>query len=51
LVGLILIVLLLALLFAGLGFALHLLWIIAVVLFIAWLVGVGLRSGERRARW
>jgi hypothetical protein len=35
-VGLILIVLLLALLFGGLGFAIHWLWTIAVVLFLAW---------------
>jgi hypothetical protein len=50
--GLILLVLLLALLLGGLGFALHWLWIIAVVLFIAWLVGFGFRSGESRwYRW
>ena len=48
--GLILLVLLLALIFGGLGFAVHALWIIAVVLFIAWLVGFGLRSGSG-ARW
>jgi hypothetical protein len=52
LMGLILLVLLLALLFGGLGFALHWLWVIAVILFIAWLVGFGLRSGESRwYRW
>jgi hypothetical protein len=51
--GLILLVLLLALIFGGLGFALHWLWIIAVVLFIAWLVGFGFRSGagSRWYRW
>jgi hypothetical protein len=44
--GLILLVLLLALIFGGLGFAVHAFWIVAVVLFLAWLVGFGLRSGE-----
>lgn len=37
--GLILLVLLLALIFAGAGFALHVLWIIAVVLLVVWLLG------------
>lgn len=41
----ILLVLLLALLFAGLGFAVHLLWIIAVVVFLFWLVGWAVSSG------
>jgi hypothetical protein len=50
LVGLILFVLLLALLFGGLGFAVHSLWIIAVVVFFAWLIGFGIRMGEG-ARW
>lgn len=53
--GLILAVLLLALIFVGLGFAVHLLWIIAAIVFVAWLVGFGLARGEtsggRRARW
>jgi hypothetical protein len=39
--------LLLVLLFFGLGFAVHLLWIIAAVLFVAWLVGLALGRGER----
>jgi hypothetical protein len=46
--GLVLLVLLLALLFGGLGFAMHFLWIIAVVLAVAWLLGFALRSGEHR---
>ncbi len=46
--GLVLLVLLLALLFGGLGFAVHFLWIIAVVLAVAWLLGFVVRSGERR---
>ncbi|PZS21020.1 MAG: hydrophobic protein [Acidimicrobiales bacterium] len=51
--GLILLVLLLAVVFAGLGFAVHLLWIIAAIIFVAWLVGFGLRMGEghRWYRW
>jgi hypothetical protein len=48
--GLILVVLLIALLFAGLGFALHLLWIIAAIVFVGWLLGFGMRAGEGR-RW
>lgn len=52
--GLILFVLLIALLFGGLGFALHALWIVAVVVFLFWLVGFGLARGESagaRRRW
>ncbi|MBV9661003.1 MAG: hydrophobic protein [Acidimicrobiales bacterium] len=47
---LVLLALLLVLLFAGLGFAVHLLWIAAVILFVAWLVGVGLGRGETAGR-
>lgn len=42
----ILLALLLVLLFFGLGFALHLLWIVAVVLFVMWLIGLALGRGE-----
>jgi hypothetical protein len=52
--GLILFVLLLALLFGAFGFAVHLLWIVAVVVFVAWLIGFGVARGESaggRARW
>jgi hypothetical protein len=50
--GVILLVLLLVLLFFGLGFALHALWIAAVILFIAWLVGFAVARGSSgRARW
>jgi hypothetical protein len=52
--GLIILVLLLALLLGGLGFASHIFWIIAAVVFIAWLVGFGVARGEGsggRARW
>jgi hypothetical protein len=45
-VMLILLVLLLVLLFAGLGFALHFLWILAVIFFVFWLAGVALGRGE-----
>jgi hypothetical protein len=43
---LILLAFLLVLLFAGLGFALHFLWIVAVVLFVLWLVGFAIGRGE-----
>ena len=50
--GLILAVLLLILLFGGVGFSVHFLWIVAVVLLIVWLLGFGMRSGESRwYRW
>ncbi len=41
------IVLVLALIFGGLGFALHILWIVAVVLFVAWLIGLALGVGRK----
>jgi hypothetical protein len=44
--GLFLLVLLLALIFAGAGFALHILWIVAVVLLVAWLIGLVLGAGR-----
>lgn len=53
-VGLILLVLLLAVVFAGLGFAVHLLWVIAAIVFVFWLVGFALARGESaggRRRW
>jgi hypothetical protein len=45
----ILAVLLLALLFGGLGFAIHALWVIAVVLLVIWILGFLLRGAE--ASW
>jgi hypothetical protein len=42
----ILLALLLVLIFAGAGFALHVLWIVAVVFFLVWLIGVALGRGE-----
>jgi len=47
--GVILAVLLLAILFGAFGFAVHALWVIAVILLVAWLVGF-IRGGEG-ARW
>jgi len=39
--GLLLVLLVLALLFTGLGFVYPFLWIVAVVLFVVWVVGFG----------
>ena len=44
--GLILLILLLALLLGGLVFAVHVLWIMAAVVFIAWLIGFGFSRGR-----
>jgi hypothetical protein len=51
--GVILLVLLLALVLGGLGFAAHVLWWIAVIVFVAWLVGFAIRGAETsgRRRW
>ena len=52
--GLILFVLLIALLLGGLGFAAHVFWFVAVVVFIAWLIGFGVARGAgagSKARW
>lgn len=38
--------LLVVLLFFGLGFAMHLLWLAAVVLLVLWLIGFALGRGE-----
>jgi hypothetical protein len=52
---LILAVLLLAILLGGLGFAIHILWWVALVVLIIWLVGFFVRAaegaGSRRRRW
>jgi hypothetical protein len=39
-------VLIVALLFGGLGFAVHALWIVALVVFVAWILGFFLRAGS-----
>lgn len=50
--GVVLFVLLLALLFGGLGFMVHWLWVFAVVFALLWLAGFAFRSGEGRwYRW
>jgi hypothetical protein len=53
LMALILLVLLLALLLGGLGFVLHVLWWIALVVIVLWLLGFLVRAGEgtSRSRW
>jgi len=48
--GLVLVVLLLALLLGGFGFAVHALWLAAALLLILWLVGFFVRGAED-ARW
>ena len=48
--GLLLLVLLLVLLFGGLGFAVHALWFLAVIFLIAWVAGFAFRGGEG-SRW
>jgi hypothetical protein len=51
--GIILLVLLLALILGGLGFAVHILWWIALIVLVLWLVGFVVRAGEgtSRGRW
>ncbi len=49
--GILLLVFLLALIFGGLGFAVHALWIVAAVVLVAWLIGFVARSGSGSARW
>jgi uncharacterized membrane protein YccF (DUF307 family) len=51
----ILLVLLFVLLFFGLGFTAHLLWIVAAIVFLVWIVGLALGRGSsgrhRFYRW
>lgn len=51
--GVILLVLLVVFVFLGIGFAVHLLWIVAALAFIFWVVGWALGRGESagRRRW
>jgi hypothetical protein len=51
--GAVLLVLLLALVLGGLGFAVHVLWWIALIVLAIWLVGFFVRSaeGSRWYRW
>jgi len=48
--GLILLVLVVALILGVVGFALHVLWWLALIVLAVWLLGFLFRSGER-ARW
>ncbi|HEX3460858.1 MAG TPA: hypothetical protein VHT49_08130 [Acidimicrobiales bacterium] len=48
--GLVILAALLVLLFFGLGFALHVLWVVAVVLLVLWLVGFAVGRGEGAGR-
>jgi hypothetical protein len=48
--GALLLVLLLALVLGGLGFAIHILWIVALVVLALWLIGFFVRGAEG-ARW
>jgi hypothetical protein len=50
-VGVILLVLLLVLIFGGLGFAVHALWVVAGVMAVLWLLGFVVRSAEGGGRW
>jgi hypothetical protein len=43
----ILLALLVVLMFAGIGFAIHVLWILAVVLLALWAIGLVIGKGER----
>jgi hypothetical protein len=52
--GAVLLVLLLALVLGGLGFAIHILWWIAIVVLVLWALGFvfrGAGSGGSRGRW
>ena len=51
--AIILLVLLLAIILGGLGFAIHVLWWIALAVLVLWLIGFLVRRGEgtSRTRW
>ncbi len=53
--AIVLLALLIVLIFFGLGFALHVLWWIAIIALVVWLLGFVLRVGESagrsRRRW
>jgi hypothetical protein len=50
-VGVIIAVFLLALLLAGLGFVIHLLWWLAIIVLILWALGFVFRGPARAGRW
>ena len=45
--GLLLVLLVIALILVGVGFAIHVLWIVAVIFLVAWLVGLVLGLGRK----
>ena len=49
--GVLLLVLLLALILAGVGFAVHVLWWIALIVLAIWVIGFFMRSADSGARW
>ena len=53
--AIVLVALIIILILGGLGFALHVLWWVALIALIIWLLGFVLRAGERsvgpRRRW
>lgn len=50
--GLALLLLLIVLLFGGFGFAVHFLWILAVIFLLVWILGFVVRGSERSwYRW
>lgn len=49
--AIILLVLLLALVLGGLGFAVHVLWYVAAAVLVIWLVGFLVRTAEGGGRW
>lgn len=51
--GLVLLILLLALILGGLGFAVHVLWWVALIVFAIWIIGFFVRTAEggRWYRW
>ncbi|HET6818151.1 MAG TPA: hypothetical protein VFJ17_10270 [Mycobacteriales bacterium] len=49
--GVLLLVLLLALILGGLGFAVHVLWWIALIVLAIWVIGFFMRSADTGARW
>jgi membrane-bound ClpP family serine protease len=46
-----LLVLLLAILLFGVGFSVHLLWIVGAIILVLWLVGFAFRGDRRWYRW
>jgi hypothetical protein len=49
--GVLLLVLLLALILGGLGFAVHVLWWVALIVLAIWLIVFFMRSADTGARW